>query len=171
MIVAFDVETNGLFGQPFAVGGVVLDERGDTFSIFRSRCPIVGNVDQWVGANVIPKLEMHVSATSLSEMQDAFWEWWLEYRNDADGRIVVDVGYPVETGFLRACQEADPSREWEGPYPLIDLAGVLLASGIDPQIQRVQLMERLDLQGRSFNQHNPVDDAMIAALAVWRLTP
>lgn len=36
----FDVEANSLHGQAFAVGAVVMDERGEILASFEGKCPV-----------------------------------------------------------------------------------------------------------------------------------
>lgn len=56
-IFSFDAETNGLWGQAFAVAAVLFDENGDEVARFVGRCPIEGEVNPWVKENVLPEME------------------------------------------------------------------------------------------------------------------
>ena len=70
---------------------------------------------------------------------------------------------PVESGLFRACVEDSPAeRTWEGPYPLHEVATLLLAAGIDPDIDRVEFSGLTGL-----TKHNPIDDSLASA-ACWR---
>jgi hypothetical protein len=54
------------------------------------------------------------------------------------------------------------ARMWLGPYPMHELGTALLLAGVDPDVNRRELAGRPDLV-----QHDPVDDAIAAALC-WR---
>ena len=98
---------------------------------------------------------------SRDELLDAFWDFWMENKEDA--LCVADFGAPVEAGLFRACVELSPElRTWQGPYPMHELGTALLLAGFDPDINRRELARRPDLV-----QHDPVDDAIAAAIC-WR---
>lgn len=152
-LVCFDVESNGLHGLPFAVGGVVYDtveKCCDSEILYRADLPD-GVTNQWVRDNVLPAMEgVAVTHRDHFAMCDAFWAWLQQHKQDA--YVIVDVGYPVESRFLLMCQEIDSLREWEAPYPLHELASILLAAGLDPDMPRFE-------NEQSHLQHNPLEDA------------
>jgi hypothetical protein len=82
-------------------------------------------------------------------------------------RRFMDDGcaWPVEARFLAACVDDNPmTHEWSGPYPLHDLASVLMAAGRDPLAKNERLPGELP-------EHDPLADArqsarlLLAALA------
>jgi hypothetical protein len=82
--------------------------------------------------------------------------------------LAADCAWPVEARFLAACVDDQPEqRAWEGPYPLIDIASVRLAAGLDP----LATVERLPSE---MPAHDPLADArqsarlLIEALKVTR---
>ena len=118
--------------------------------------------DGWVRDNVLPPLadapETHPTARA---MRDAFWQWMAEHREGA--LIVADCGWPVEAGMLSACVADDPSRAFAGPYPLHEVATLLVAAGLDPMAsyaERVLSPAALT----SHRKHHPTDDARVSAL-------
>jgi hypothetical protein len=130
-IICFDAESNGLHGPAFAVGAVVLDGAGAELETFYARSPIVGDVDPWVRDNVLPVLaDAPITHSTPREMRDAFWAWLAQRK--ATGMVVVDCGWPVEAGLLCACVADDPSRAFCGPYPLHEVASLMVAAGLDP---------------------------------------
>ena len=54
MIFSWDVESNGLLGDAFAIGAIVY-KKGEEVKTFLARCPINGAVDEWVENNVLPQ--------------------------------------------------------------------------------------------------------------------
>lgn len=176
-ILSFDIESNGLHGEAFAVGAVLMDDhtpgassnQPPIISEFVARCPLIGPIDPWVEANVLPPMtdipETHPDGHA---MRDAFWSWYLEARAQAD-LILVNNPYPVEARFLIACQEDDmASRGQDHPFPLIDLASLLYARGITTRDQRDAFMKKVIDQLTDLS-HNPHWDAWVTALAAFQI--
>lgn len=130
-VFSFDAETNGLYGQAFMLAAVVTDESGE-IARFVGRCPIEGPVDGWVEKNVLPNvMDVEVTHLSYAEMLEAFFAFYMKHKEGAV--ILAHMAFPVEAKVLRDMIEAHlPERQWEGPYPLIDVAGTLDAAGFDP---------------------------------------
>jgi hypothetical protein len=160
-ILSFDVESNGLHGEGFAIGAVMLSPDGAELATFYARCPITGDVDPWVRDNVLPALvdalETHATARA---MRDAWWLWMTERMEGAV--VVVDCGWPVEAGMLSACVADDPSRAFKGPYPLHEVATLVVAAGGDPLASYAERVLPPDAFV-SHRKHHPVDDARVSA--------
>jgi hypothetical protein len=131
----FDVESIGLHGEGWAVGWVVIDEDGKECESGCLACPpeaAEGDEDgrKWVMAN-IPPITPNVPMPVF--LRESFWEAWERARATWNAQMVTDCGWPVEARFLAACVDDDPiNRRWKGPYPLLDVASVRLAAGLDP---------------------------------------
>ena len=131
----FDVEPVGLHGDVFSYGYVVVENAPQMKVVDR------GSLRRVIG-----------SATSL---RNTFWVEWVRWR--AQGAVMVaDCPWPVEARFLQACIDDEPTRQAEAPYPLIDVASVLLAAGMDPIASYDRLPSELP-------KHDPVADAMQSA--------
>jgi hypothetical protein len=114
-----------------------------------------GNAEgrQWVKEN-IPLLDR--THTGPKYIRGDFWKAWLGWLNDG-AVLCADCSWPVETRFLAACVDDNPSaRQWEGPYPLYDLASLRLAAGFDPLAAEDRLPHELPV-------HNPLADALQSA--------
>ncbi len=163
----FDVEAIGLHGEGFAVAGGTYDENGKAeheFCMSVDPSSAFGSAEdrKWVSENV-PKLE--VTHHEISGMRHAFWALMREAM--ANGAIVVaDCGWPVEARFLEACVNDRPEQcWWEGPYPLHDLASMLLERGQDP----LKTNERLE---NELPAHHPLMDVRQSVrLLTTRPTP
>ena len=157
LFFVLDVESIGLHGEGFAVGYVVkrLDGEHLADGMFACRpCQAAGISDdrKWVAKN-IP--ELPDNANTPKAVRSRFWAVWMEWK--AKGALLVaDCCWPVEARFLAACVDDDPARNWEGSYPLHDLASILLAHGLDP----LAITERLPSE---LPAHHPVNDAMQSA--------
>ena len=158
--MVFDVESVGLHGEGFAVGYVVIDDFGKEYARGLYSCPpreAFGFNEkhyQWINEHV-PDLRPHTHENPHG-IREAFWRDWEDYGSQG-ALLVADCPWPVEARFLQDCIAADiENREFKGPYPLIDVASVRLAAGLDP----------LGTEERRANElpiHNPLSDARQSA--------
>lgn len=162
-VLVFDVESIGLYGSPFAVGGVAfstahLDQPLVFEEEFLYACPsaaAVGNLADrhWVEQNVqIP--EAQIKLARPEEVQRHFWQAWLGWRMQ-DTWLAADCPFPVETAFLARCVEQMRARG-ESPYPLIDIGSVILSAGRNPLATYPRLPNEQPA-------HNPLADAKQSA--------
>jgi hypothetical protein len=153
----FDVESVGLHGEGFAVGGGVFLANGAIQWGFRMSCPIdecIGTDEgrKWVKDNC-PVLE--ITHRSPKAMRDAFWEKWSMAKSEG-AVMAAECGWPVEANFLGSCITDDPSRQWCGPYPLHEIASFMVAAGMDP-------MAKYERTSSELPQHDPYADAVQSA--------
>lgn len=147
-VLFLDVESDGLYGEPFAFGLVVgeISDKGEV-SVqekvgFRSDIEVKNS---WVRENVLPHLNS-LSVVPHEELFEKFYKLYKKYK-DQGYELWVDVGYPVETNFLAKVFGSKEERMFEGPYPLYDLGNFL-----NPDVSRAEF------SGKGYT-HNPVDDA------------
>lgn len=156
-IFSFDVESDGLYGEGFAVGAVVLNDKGEQIDSFSGMAEVKKVENQWVKDNVIPNLEGIPEYLSRKEMRDAFWDFWMKYKKDSI--CIADIGAPVESAFMKQCvMDYIENREFNGPYPLHEVATTLEAAGIDPDIKREEFIGEDEDK-----KHNPCHDAKVSA--------
>jgi hypothetical protein len=152
-----DVESVGLHGDAFAVGGGVFMPNGSALWEFRYACPInecegVESDRQWVKDNCPPIEATYQIPRSL---RDAFWAVWQKAKSEG-ATMAADCLWPVEGRFVAKCIDDDPeSRRWEGPYPFMEISSVLMASGMDP-------LGQYD-RSESEPKHDPLGDARQSA--------
>ena len=162
-IFSVDAETDGLYGQVWAIGAVVLqidEDWSEGRAVFSGMIDPVAVRDPWVRENIVPVVDLPRYKDRV-ELFEAFWSFWLQHRGDSI--CVSDFGAPVEAGLFRACIERDlENHMWLGPYPMHELGTALLLTGRDPDTNRRELAGKPDLV-----QHDPVDDA-IAAAYCWK---
>lgn len=167
-VLSVDAETNGLMGQPFAVGAVYTDSDGHA-ETYVDRCGVVGEIDPWVLANVIPALDGidYPPGRRYVEMLADFAAWF-DARKDG-ARVIAHVAWPVEARLFTdmiGLLDRDP---FSGPFPLHDLATLLYSRGwasisADAYIQDQGLAVPL---AEGLSPHNPLYDAAVAEVA-WR---
>ncbi len=160
-LMVIDVESVGLHGEAFAVGYVVVTLNGTVLEerLFACDPSLVKGDDEgklWI-ANNVPVLD--VTHSSPREMREAFWKAWMHWSTapTINTVMVADCAWPVEARFLAACIDDDRHhRRWQGPFPLHEVATMLLARGIDPHEDEPRTMEEMPL-------HNPLKDARHSA--------
>jgi hypothetical protein len=164
----FDCESVGLQGQTFAVAGGIYDINGTAIggSEFIFACdPHPGMAvkgreiedTKWVEVNVTTR-EGAVLCNTPDEVRHRFWGLWKMAKIGFPGILMfVECGWPVEARFLISCIEQDSiSRNWEGPYPMHEIATLMLAAGMDPMATYDRLPEELPA-------HEPLADARLSA--------
>lgn len=165
MYMTFDVETNGLHGEAFAVGYKVTNNSGVTLIEGIHSCPVDdsdsgvhdGNYPatrQWLEEHVLPVLPEPDCFTTRA-VRDKFFEAFNMAQMEAIKRkelfyLVSDVAYPCETGFLAQMQLDGRDMQI---YPLLDVSSMLHADGFDA----TGTFERL--HAKELPAHNPLNDA------------
>lgn len=156
----FDVEAIGIHGQAFAVAGGIyqarqcLEEFGP-WAIERYSARGERPDREWVDANV-PRIDAtHGNARML---RDQFWGFWETAKVDYPGIVMAaECSWPVEARFLIECIADSPhARKWQGPYPLHDIASIMLAAGLDPMAKYPRLENELP-------EHHPLKDTRQSA--------
>jgi hypothetical protein len=155
--MVFDVESVGLHGEGFAVGWTVIDGDGKEIAGAEYACdPDRAAGDDDDRAWIKEHCRTTENVGTLAALRHLFWEA-CEYTKKRGGMVAADVPWPVEARFLAACVDADrEARKWAGPYPLLDIASVRYAAGLDP----LRTEERLP---RELPEHSPLADARQSA--------
>lgn len=166
-ILSVDAETNGLHGQPFAVGAVQSDG-GPRAEVYLGRCEIDGPVDPWVQDNVLPALaDVPITHQVYDDLLADFARWY-DRRAAEDPIVLGHVVCPVEARLFADLVGRLGRDPFSGPFPLHDLASMLLVAGHDPTSADSYVAARgLDL-GTGFaglSPHNPLYDARVAEVA------
>lgn len=159
--MVFDVESIGLHGEAFAVGYVVVNDEGERLEQCLLHCPVdyaVGNGvnRRWIDENVPELNDAQGACDDPAVVRMAFWQAWLKWK--ARGATLwADCAWPVEARFLARCVDDDiAEREWQGPYPLHEIATLAFACGRDP-------LATLDRLPDELPAHNPLTDARQSA--------
>jgi len=174
-IISIDVESNGLYGQPFCVGAIEMDWGGRVIDEYVGRCPLAEVEDDWGKENVSPQItDIEEKYQSLEELGGIFRGWLARavessWRKGVKPIILVDVGFPVDQSFLygvfRSIRHKSPNIVKElSPYPLYDLASILAGAGLDPDLSRADFSR--DLKPSRTATHHPLTDAELIALCL-----
>lgn len=170
-IFSFDAETNGLWGDAFAISAAVYED-GKLVNSFTAYLGPDGVTDGWVRDNVLPKLtDLTKTHDTYGAMLADFAEFYKANKSDSD--IIAHMGVPVEAKVLLDMHTKGFIGDWDGPYPMIDIAGVLKAKGYDPTSVDSYNKEFNLMDGRSEAEglatHHPLYDSVAAAVAYIHL--
>ncbi len=91
---SIDAESDGLYGEVFAIAVAVTDSEGNLLDRFSEKCISPGVQDEWTQIHCLPYLENIPDCTSRIKLRQDFWSFYLKYRNNCI--IVADVPYLVE---------------------------------------------------------------------------
>lgn len=164
----FDVESNGLHGEAFAVAYVVYKDgtlvAENSFSCPPSYAAGLRDDITWVSKNVPELPQTH---TSVGGVLDAFWDAWIAWK-DQGAQMFAECAWPVEARFLIECiKRQGAESNWNGPYPLHEIASFMAAAGMDPMASYPYE------EGET--KHDPLSDARQSArllrMALEKLTP
>lgn len=159
--MVIDVESVGLHGEAFAIAYVLMDATGrqldaDVLSCDPALARGVQAGHTWVTENVPRFLP---NCTSPAQVRQRFWKVYESWKERLGGqvRMWAECAWPVETSFLSACIEDNhPAYEWIGPYPLYDIASLMVAYGMNPLTPVERLPDELPA-------HSPIADARQSA--------
>ena len=159
--MVFDVESVGLHGEGFAVGWVLVDDLGIELACGHFGCPLEHAKAQYDASRewVWKNCDWLDNCARPRDVRDQFWNAYNSYFFDIPGRktiLAADCPWPVEARFLNQLVADDPSRIDRMPYPLIDIASVRMAAGLDPLATARRYQEELPA-------HNPLSDARQSA--------
>lgn len=150
-----DAETDGLYGSFLSVAVLITDSN---YNILREEYYGIENAklqvqSEWVKANVIPILGEYEACANEQELLEKVWALWIAYQDQV--YAIADVAYPVEMRLFQKCVDRCPEeRNFQGPYPLLDLSSLLFAKGVDPLAERKTLLKTL----KNMQQHNSLED-------------
>lgn len=168
-VFSFDAETNGLWGQPFSIAALVYDENGKETARFVGRLPDTEVTDAWTRENVLPQMEgIEESHDSYGALLADFAEFYLREKQDAT--VIAHMAVPVESSVLRDMHTRGLIGDWDGPYPLMDIAGCLAQAGEDPTScdgYADKFGVAVDPAEFAGGKHNPLYDSA-QAVAVYR---
>jgi hypothetical protein len=165
--LVIDCESNGLYGESFAVGYTLINRKGERLSeglIATEKAYAFGLHSDytWVEENVkidwdsLPANVRACRVKGTSELRQAFWGVWETFKA-MGAYMAADCLFPVEANFMIDTVKQDCyHRLWDAPYPFIEISTLLIACGKDP----TATYERLDDEEP---QHNPLFDARQSA--------
>lgn len=125
-VISLDAETNGLWGQAFAIGAILYGENGEELDRFVGRCPIEGAVNPFVRDNVLPAMvNIPITHDYYEALLEMFFAWRASHRQTNNKPVeLVHMGVPVEAQLYRDAHKFGIIGDWDGPYPLVDISAI-----------------------------------------------
>lgn len=163
-IISIDAETNGLWGEAFAIAAVLRDTDG-TVRQFSARCPIHGEVNPFVAENVLPQMQgIQCTHDDYKGILSAFTDWYKANKDNAV--IIVHVGLPVEARLFIDMHNMGLIGDWDAPFPLVDISAFPeIGTSTDDYNQR----NGIELPFLDGGVHNPLYDCYSALCAYTHL--
>lgn len=105
---------------------------------------------------------IEITAQSYNELLEQFAKFYLENKADCD--MIVHMGVPVESTVLKDMHSGGYIGDWDGPFPLIDIATITeINTSVDTYNKNNNLTDKIpEFEGGT---HNPLYDSYAAAIA------
>lgn len=160
-IISIDAETNGLWGEPFAIAAIVYDEEYNEQDRFFARISDKFVTNGWVKENVLPTLsDLPITHQSLNGMLEGFARFWMKYKGEY--QALWHMGHVVESYLFRLMVDKRIIGEWDAPYTFIEVSTALELAG-EPADSVDGYAKRHNLELPDGSTHNPLYDCMVAA--------
>lgn len=165
-IMSIDAETNGLWGNPFAVAAIIYEEEtGKEISNVVFRLPNETVTNEWVKENVLPTLNFEITHESYAKMLQDFSKWYME--NKEDSTVLWHMGHVVETHLFREMHQLGFIGDWDAPYTPIEVSETLRLKGFAPDSCDA-IVKEFGLEIKDYGcAHNPLYDCEVA-FKVWK---
>lgn len=185
-IISIDAETNGLWGQPFAIAAIVYEKTPKMAQITNTSCaetqvgwkwveierialrlPDSFVTEPWVIENVIPTLTgLEPTHQTYESMLGEFAGWYMA--NQKDATVLYHMGHVVEAFLFRELVRLGYIGQWDAPYLPIDVSNDLRLAG--------EQADSVDEYAKKYNfaiptgsTHNPLYDCEVAAKVFFHL--
>lgn len=160
-----DAETDGLWGNVFAVAAIVYDQFGKEIERIALRLPDSVIENEWVKDNVLPQLdELKITHSSYEEMMKEFSDFYLKHK---DATALWHMGHIVEAHLFREMHRLGYIGDWDAPYVPIEVASYLeMAGEAADSVDTYAIKNSIKVDG---NTHNPLYDCEVAAKVFFHL--
>ncbi len=166
-ILSIDAETDGLWGNPFAIAAIVYEGTTEV-AHFIARLPNETITNTWVKENVLPTLQnVTVTHTDYRSMLQDFAAFYKIYKAEAD--CICHMGYIVEAHLLREMHRIGAIGDWDAPFPFYDISGNLQAAGENPTSVDEYVKKHQITISHTGSTHNPLYDCEVTARVYMHL--
>lgn len=157
-ILSVDAETDGLWGQIFAVAAILYNESGEEIDKFIFRSNVEIN-NEWVKENVIPTLDNIPIMGRYEDMLKSFSDFYMKYR---DATTLWHMGHIVESNLFREMHRLGYIGEWDAPYVPIEVSAYLEQVGESPDsVDKYAKSHNIEIMDYG-TTHNPLYDCEVA---------
>jgi hypothetical protein len=166
-IMSMDCESDGLFGTHVAVAMIIYNHNKKIIDSLYAAMSHPVLINQWAIDNL--KFDYKKSDITLVDTRfdliNLSKEFYQKYIKDSV--VLTDIPFPVETGFINKLIDCNMDLS---PYPIIDLASILISKGYNFNRTRTELYQTLNngipLEGQV---HDPYYDATLTAEIYFKL--
>lgn len=162
VIIALDVESDGLQGRIFAIGAVVYNQKGIEIGRFSRRTSSLVLRDSWTSENVLPAVKEIRCVDGWEALMfdfGRFYQWMCDLY---DVRVLWYRGYLLEGFLFRQLVAIDAIEGSNIPYLPIEVASYLEIAGYPAD----KLDDYLEFKGIKIEgngvRHHPVYDSIAA---------
>ena len=175
--VVLDAEVNGLYGSFISISALAVDENGEVQDSFNESA-VCETENPWIKENVLPFVVEPKFETS-NELLKAFFEWYLQLKTENPtfkGACFAHIGCPVEANIFVKGRENNYFGDWEGAFPLHDIASILLVKGenplsVDAYIEKYGLTVNPEMDEGQKVVHNSLYDCYVQLEVLMHLCP
>jgi hypothetical protein len=169
IIFSVDCETNGLWGIPFSISVIVINEKKEILERYFSRLPDSFVTHEYVLKNVLPSLSKSpVTHADYYDFLGDFFQIWKKWSSRSVA--LCHMGYICEAFLWREGYNLGMIEWNEAPYPLLDVASQLeLIGEKSDSVDNYFLKHGLKMSeiGAELSVHHPEFDAERAALVYF----
>lgn len=162
VIMALDVESDGLHGRIFAIGAVVYNEKGVLLNHFSQKAGDIVLRDSWTIENVLPAVERIESVEGWETLMYNFGRFYKDMCDLYEVRVLWYRGYLLEGFLFRILVSLDAIERTDIPYLPIEVASYLEIAGYPAD----KMDDYLDFKGIKIEgygvRHHPVYDCVAA---------
>lgn len=167
-IMSVDAETDGLWGDHFAIAAIVYDEKGKEIDKFSGRLPDYVVKNEWVIDNVLPCLVDIPLYQYSDELLLQFAWFYLKHRDNC--ATIWHMGHVVEAYLFRKLVEKKFIGEWDAPYCPVEISSLLSYSGYSKPDSVDSYVRENDIKLSGYGStHNPLYDCEVAAMVYFHL--
>lgn len=166
-VFSLDTETDGLWGNPFAIAAIIYEDEQET-ARFVARLPDSFVTNDWVKENVLPAISnLPVTHTDYKSMLLDFAGFYMSHKDGAE--CICHMGYIVEAYLFRELYLNRFIGEYDAPYPLFDISGNLQVAGENPTSVD-DYAKKYSLEIADYGTtHNPLYDCEVAAKVYFHM--
>ena len=163
--MSIDAESDGLWGDIFAVAAIIYDNAGVEVDKILLRLPSVYVNNEWVKENVLPNLDFAPTHTDYTSMLKDFADFYKKYQEGY--RALYHMGHIVESYLFRELRNLNLIGDFDAPYTPVEVSVYLdmigeRADSVDKYIEKYNVKVEYCRA-----PHNPLYDC-IAAYRVYK---
>lgn len=166
-LMSLDCESDGLFGKHIAIAMIIYNHTKEIIDSIYVAIEEPNLQNSWAIENI--KIDYNnddiIKVKTYEELLRITGNFYKNYI--CDSVVLTDVPFPVETGLLHRLTESNMDLS---PYPVIDLASILISKGYNFNKSRIDLYKTLNggipLNGQL---HDPYYDAVLTAQIYFKL--